>query len=282
MPTIGRHWADRDQYPAVDDEPDESNAHWVFGFLVVLGAAVLTVHGLFGVAVSATVPKEIAWIYPAITDGLALVAYVSTQYLEGGARKYAWTVVVIAAGLSGLAQAVYLVGGSATAAADGLRFGVGAWPAICAAIAAHLVFLLREARRAARAAAAERQRQHAAEMAAQRKADEDRRAAQHVRELEALARVEQAKHQPAKRTPAKRATTRKPTGKPAAPAPEIGTGSRRAEMQAYLDEHSDEAVAGDISGGQLDKLFGTNNYGRGVLKAWRDKYDKTQATAVGE
>ncbi len=54
--------------------------------------------------------------------------------------------MVLAAGLSGLAQAVYLAGGithpTTTAAPVGLRFGVGAWPAIAAALTAHLLHLI--------------------------------------------------------------------------------------------------------------------------------------------
>jgi hypothetical protein len=47
----------------------------------------------------------IAWLYPPITDGLALVAYVAPGWLfgRGRGRCYAWTVVVVAAGMSGIA-----------------------------------------------------------------------------------------------------------------------------------------------------------------------------------
>jgi hypothetical protein len=134
-------------------------ALWLPGLLVALGAGAVTAHGLFEVAVAAQVPWQIAWLYPLITDGLALVAYVATTRLTGSARRYAWGVVVLAAGLSGLAQAVYLAGGvgvpatavptaagpdavAEMAAPPVLRFGVGAWPAIAAAIVAHLLFLL--------------------------------------------------------------------------------------------------------------------------------------------
>jgi hypothetical protein len=48
--------------------------------------------------------------------------------------------VVIAAGLSGLTQASYLAGGVASAP-PGLRFAIGAWPAI-AAVVAHLLYIL--------------------------------------------------------------------------------------------------------------------------------------------
>jgi hypothetical protein len=50
--------------------------------------------------------------------------------------------VTVAAGLSGLAQAAYLAGDAAVAAPAALRFGVGAWPAVAAAIVAHLLHLL--------------------------------------------------------------------------------------------------------------------------------------------
>jgi len=122
------------------------------GLLVAIGAVVGTAHGLYEVAVAAGVPVAIAWIYPLITDGLALVAYTSTAQLWGSAAGYAWTVVVLAAGLSGLAQACYLEGGVGTLAPAALRFGVGAWPAIAAAIVAHLLHLLVAATRTERTA----------------------------------------------------------------------------------------------------------------------------------
>lgn len=117
-------------------------AIWLPGLLVAVGAAVATAHGLYEVAAAAGVPSVIAWLYPLITDGLALVAYAATARLDGSARRYAWTVVVLAAGLSGLAQATYLAGGVGTVAPAPLRFGVGAWPAAAAAVVAHLLYLL--------------------------------------------------------------------------------------------------------------------------------------------
>ena len=81
---------------------------WLPGLAVALGAAVATAHGLYEVALAAAVPAGIAWLYPLITDGLALVAYGATARLSGSAARYAWAVVVVAAGLSGLAQAAFL------------------------------------------------------------------------------------------------------------------------------------------------------------------------------
>lgn len=116
-------------------------ALWLPGLLVAVGAAVATAHGLYEVARAAAVPSLIAALYPLITDGLALVAYAATARLSGSARRYAWAVVVLAAGLSGLAQASYLAQGVASAPAA-LRFGIGAWPALAAAIVAHLLYLI--------------------------------------------------------------------------------------------------------------------------------------------
>jgi hypothetical protein len=115
---------------------------WVPGLAVALGAAVATAHGLFEVALAAAVPAGIAWLYPLITDGLALVAYGATSRLTRSAARYAWAVVVTAAGLSGLAQAIYLASGATLNATPALRFGIGAWPALAAAVAAHLLYLL--------------------------------------------------------------------------------------------------------------------------------------------
>jgi hypothetical protein len=130
---------------------------WAAGLVVVGGAGLLTAHGLIEVAQGATVPESIAWLYPVITDGLALVAYAATTRLWGAGRAYAWSVVVLAAGLSALAQASFLAAGQAQAS-QGLRFTVGAWPAVAAAIAAHLLFLISETGRTRLTALTERDR----------------------------------------------------------------------------------------------------------------------------
>jgi len=115
---------------------------WLPGLLVAAGAIAATAHGLYEVAIAANVPPAVAWIYPVITDGLALVAYGAAARTQGSARRYSWAVVVVAAGLSGLAQAAYLAGDATVAAPPALRFGVGAWPAVAAAVVAHLLHLL--------------------------------------------------------------------------------------------------------------------------------------------
>ncbi|UUV34304.1 hypothetical protein NQK81_12905 [Amycolatopsis roodepoortensis] len=142
---------------------------WLPGLVVAICAAVATAHGLFEVVVASGVLASIAWTYPVITDGLAIVAYVATSRLSGAGRRYAWAVVILAAGLSGLAQAIYFVGGFTAPVPPGpngepgaagnpppelLRFWVGAWPAIAAAIVAHLLFMLSELRAIRKASSA--------------------------------------------------------------------------------------------------------------------------------
>ncbi|MCF7547425.1 hypothetical protein [Pseudonocardia sp. WMMC193] len=126
------------------------SAVWLPGLAVAVGAAIATAHGLYEVAVASRVPEPLAWLYPLITDGLALVAYTATARLHGSAARYAWTVVVVAAGMSGLAQAAFLAGDAGALAAPAwLRFGIGAWPAVAAAVVAHLLYLLADGGRTA-------------------------------------------------------------------------------------------------------------------------------------
>jgi hypothetical protein len=106
--------------------------------LVVAASVAATAHGLYAVALASGVPWQVACLYPLITDGLALVAYWATKQLVS--TFYPWLVVVVAAGLSGLAQAVNLAGLGESP--TWLRFGVGYWPAVAALLAAHLLWLV--------------------------------------------------------------------------------------------------------------------------------------------
>lgn len=122
----------------------ENRAGWRVvapALLVAVCAVAATAHGLFEVAVASNVPWPIAALYPVVTDGLALVAYAATHRLRGWSAGYAWLVTILAAGLSGLAQAAYLASEPLVASQE-IRFGVGAWPAVAAAIVAHLLYLL--------------------------------------------------------------------------------------------------------------------------------------------
>jgi hypothetical protein len=105
--------------------------------------AALTAVGMYSVAVACGIPGNLAWLYPLIFDGLALVAYRATSHTKDGARRYAAFVVMLCTGLSATAQAAHLAAGDGlSAGADGhLKAGVGAAPAIAVALAAHLHWL---------------------------------------------------------------------------------------------------------------------------------------------
>src|SRR5919205_679641 len=65
----------------------------------------------------------------------------SVRARGGPGGRVAWAVVWLP-GLAGLAQASYLPGGASLETTPALRFGIGAWPAVAAAIVAHLLYLL--------------------------------------------------------------------------------------------------------------------------------------------
>ena len=121
-------------------------AIWLPGLAVAVGAAVATAHGLYEVAVAARVPAGIAWLYPLITDGLALVAYAATARLDGSAPATPGRSSCSPPGCPGSRRRA-----TSPAASNGrtrpLRFGVGAWPAVAAAVVAHLLYLLAAGRR---------------------------------------------------------------------------------------------------------------------------------------
>ena len=158
---------------------------------VAAGAVLATGHGLHAVALAAGVEDPIAWLYPVITDGLALVAYVAAHHVPQH-KSYAWAVVLVSAVMSGVAQAVFLAGAALDASA-GLRFAMGAWPAVAALLGGHLLYLLfrawadadaaAEAKEAAARAHAAAERYRALEearLAEQARAEQDRPDAQIV------------------------------------------------------------------------------------------------------
>lgn len=129
--------------PSKHGRSGRRDAVWWAGLVVACAAAAATAHGIYAVAAASDVPWPVAVLYPVMTDGLALVAYSATNRLTDAGRRYAWSVVVLAAGLSGAAQAVYLAGGGLDEAGAAVRFGIGAAPALAAAAVAHLLHLIR-------------------------------------------------------------------------------------------------------------------------------------------
>lgn len=72
-------------------------------------------------------------------------------------------------------------------------------------------------------------------------------------------------------------TSTVPAPKPPTATPEVGKGSKRTLMLAWLDEHPDAADNKTI-GAELDQLFGTSNYGRGVVRAWKKARELPKAS----
>lgn len=242
---------------------------WAAGLLVAIGAGVATAHGLYQVAAAAGVPKQLAWLYPLITDGLALVAYATTTQLGHHGRRYAWTVVVTAAGVSGLTQAGYLAGGFSSAPAV-LRFAIGAWPALAAAIVAHLLFLLRATSRAAarkraaaQASAADAASRAAAE-AAGAQTEHDRAARLHA-ETQAMHReAEQLAAQAAAlrtRAEADRDAAHRADHAPPARGKTVPVPARKRWIRAQLE------AGNPVTGAAIDKRYGTTRTGARLLAA---------------
>src|SRR5919201_6634053 len=71
------------------DRNPATRSVWAAGLVVAAGAGVATAHGLYQVAAAARIPTPIGWLYPLITDGLALVAYAAATRLHDSARRYA-------------------------------------------------------------------------------------------------------------------------------------------------------------------------------------------------
>jgi hypothetical protein len=112
---------------------------WWATLLVAACGVIATAHGLYAVAVACGVPWQVAVLYPAMADGLAVVAYAATKRLAS--TRYPWAVVIVAAGLSGLAQGVNLAGLGEPGPV--LRFGVGFGPVLAVLASVHLLWLIR-------------------------------------------------------------------------------------------------------------------------------------------
>ena len=243
---------------------------WTAGLVVATGAGVSTAHGLYQVAVASRVPTPIAWLYPLITDGLALVAYAATARLTDRGHRYAAGIVVLAAGLSGLAQAVYLAGAlhHGTIAPLGLRFGVGAWPAIAAALTAHLLHLIGTSGRRGSVTTRGRSRPAArSEPPAQGRPQSrtDARLPSPVVETKPWAEV------PAESRPATGSDGRRLA------LVQSSRGEATRLMRAHWDR--ERAAGRTPSGAELDKVGGTKDYGRKLIARW--EAEEEEAAAAG-
>lgn len=213
----------------------------------------------------ARIPGELAWVLPVATDAAAFVAtriWLNEKY-SPGVRKYAAFIVIMCVGLSVAGAALHVgltmthVDGQPAQPPGWLGFAVGAIPSLVLAMLIHLGALI--------SAAPEKHGKASRTTSSPRKTGSPSAGtSEHVRP-------------PTSAVPASSSTTSdlstetgselKPepaNASSVASAPEVGKGSTRDRMLAHLD-----AVNGDITGAELDRLFGTQNYGRGVLRAWK-------------
>jgi hypothetical protein len=235
----------------------------VFG-IALTGSAVAAFSSftLFTTAHSAGVPYQLAWVLPVATDLSALVAtrvWLSARYPQP-IRRYAATIAVAAMALSFIGASLhYAIDGSAP---WWLRMAVGGLPSLSLAAIVHLGALIAADRAGKRA----QKNVSAPEVAAATPAGPPEASG-------ALAQaVEVDEPAPDIRTPEVPAPRAERTNVISLSEGRSEKGEKRARMFAYLDDHP------DATGAELDRVFGTKDYGRNIRRDWARK----QAKVSGE
>lgn len=107
---------------------------------------LLTYTGAHSFAVAAGYGDTRAWLFPLTLDVTALVAYLALLMLPKGDRWYPLLVVALCAGASAAAQgyhqAALAPGAPDLVLSQPVRFAAGAWPALAALLAGHLVYVI--------------------------------------------------------------------------------------------------------------------------------------------
>lgn len=237
--------------------------------VVGLAVAAFSARSLFDTAVLAGVSGKLAWVLPVATDMSAVVCtrvWLSTRF-GAGIRRYAAFITVADMVLSFLGASLHL----AITVPQGqmaplwLRLAVGGLPSLSLAAIVHLAALIAVERSSTKAALVI-----------------TRRSGSKRPSKTTPQRTDVAKASPVATAPAVDApeVSRKLLPEAATPIPSGASASiaargnvlaiqagasRRAQMLAYLDENP------GATGADLDKEFGTRNYGRGVRRAWEDQ-----------
>jgi hypothetical protein len=231
--------------------------------LCAVPVAAFSAWSQFETAKMAGVPGALAWVFPMATDATAFVAtriWLDDRFAPGlkadrddpteqrkrGVRRYA----------AGLAMAAILlsVGGAAAhlalqgvAVPFWLQLSIGGLPSFALAGLVHLAAIIAAASIPSRPAKA-------------------KKAPKTVGTVEA--------RPPTSTVPAPKSASgtgsalhRGPDTASSIASPEIGKGSLRDRMLAYLDRH------GEVTGAELDRMFNAKNYGRGVVRAWKKAHD---------
>lgn len=220
--------------------------------------AAFSAVSLFTTAREAGVPTWLAWVLPVATDLCALVStriWLSARHSDG-IRRYAAGIALAAMTLSFVGASLHLV---VAGSPWWLRLAVGGVPSLSLAAIVHLgAMIAMEAAGRRRVAAAIPTATVPAATAPQVTPEQ----AGAGRDVDAIPSPRPA---PATNHAAPNAVT------PHAVVSISEKASRRAAMWAYLDAHP------DASGADLDREFGTNNYGRSVRKAWEKARDAEQS-----
>lgn len=219
--------------------------------------AAFSAVSLFTTAREAGVPVWLAWVLPVATDLCALVStriWLSARHSDG-IRRYAAGIALAAMTLSFVGASLHLV---VNGSPWWLRLAVGGVPSLSLAAIVHLGAMIAMEAAGRRRAAAPSAATPA--VAAAPPANTEQTGA--GRDVDAIPSPRPA---PATNHAAPNA------GTPHAVVSISEKASRRAAMWAYLDAHP------DASGADLDREFGTNNYGRSVRKAWEKARDAEQS-----
>lgn len=211
----------------------------------------------FSIAVAAGYPAQLAWVVPVATDATAALgtrAWMSPHYSDH-VRNYGCLLAISAIVLSFLTAALHLViptdvPGVPTGVPIPwqIRLAIGGLPSLALAALVHLGALT----------AKDKPRQKVTKSQAARKTASPR----------AALAVEQVSPVATSVTVGQVAVTENAMNLSTSAIPDpnkAGSGSNRQRMFDYLDAHP------DTSGADLDKIFGTTNYGRKVRNAWESR-----------
>lgn len=227
--------------------------------LCALPVAAFSAFSQFETGRMAGIPGGLAWVLPVATDAAAFVAtrvWLDEKYSKG-IRRYAAAIVILCVALS-IAGAALHLGLAQVRPPVWLGFAVGAIPSLVLAGLIHLGALI--------GAAPEKQAKATRAVPSRPKAGSPNVGA--VEPVTSSTSTAPAP-KPVPDPPVTAPVELKSVPKIPAPveSPEVGAGSTRDQMWAYLDK-----VDGQATGAELDRRFGTSNYGRGVLNAWRKRH----------
>jgi hypothetical protein len=210
---------------------------------------------------------QLSWVLPMSTDATAFVA--TRTWLTATSRtlrRYAAGIVIICMGLSFLGAAMHLVT-PASLLPWQLRLAIGGLPSLSLAALIHLGALVLAERRSAE--------QHFEKDA--------RRPPRHSqRRSRGATQATESSRNPAGSVAAATETAHATAATTADPEPQgtnvvtiAGVSAKRDEMIRYLEQHP------DATGAELDRRFGTKDYGRVVRRGWVEQRSR-RVPASGE